>query len=93
MNLYGPRLKCLMTALCSIVAMVVMIIFGIYSVSLIGHATGKSVTLPFTMGQIYSVFPVGSVLICLYSVELIAKNIIGFLHNGELPVLDGGKKL
>ena len=92
MNLYGPRLKCLMAALCSIVAVIVMIIFGVYSISLIQHATGRSVTLPVTMGQIYTIFPVGSLLICLYSVELIAKNIIGFLHNGELPKLEGGKK-
>ena len=69
-----------------------MIIFGVYSISLIQHATGRSVTLPVTMGQIYTIFPVGSLLICLYSVELIAKNIIGFLHNGELPKLEGGKK-
>lgn len=91
MRLYGPRTKCLMTGICSVVAVVIMIVFCIYSISLIGHATAKSVTLPITMAHVYAVFPVGSILVCLYSVELIAKNFIGFFHNGELPQLEGGK--
>ena len=91
-RMYGPRLKCLMTAICSIVAVVVMIVFAIYSLSLIlQHATAKSVTLPVTMAQIYVIFPVGSVLVCLYSFEIIAKNLIGFMNGGKLPTAEGGK--
>ena len=90
-SMYGPRLRCLMAAICSIAAVVVMIVFAIYSVSLIQHATARSVTLPVTMAQIYTIFPIGSVLVCLYSVEIIAKNLIGFFNGGVLPELEGGK--
>lgn len=90
-RLYGPRLRCLMTAICSIVAVVIMIIFAYYSVSLIHHATARSVTLPITMAQVYTIFPIGSVLVCLYSLEIIAKNLIGFFNGGKLPVQEGGE--
>lgn len=90
LRLYTPRVKCLMTALCSIIAIGVMVVFAVYSVSLMHHATGQSFTMPIKMKQIYAAFPIGSVLVCLYSVEIVARNLIGFFHNGELPELKGG---
>ena len=86
-RLYSPRFKCLTTALFSVVAIVVMIIFGKYTLSLIDHATGVSVTMPITMGQIYYVYLVGAIVVCLYSIEIIFRNIVGFFNGGELPPL------
>ena len=91
LSLYGPRMKCLMTALCTIVGVIVMLIFTGYSFSLMQHAIIKSITMPITMKEVYAVFPIGAILVCLYSVEIVAKNMIGFFHNGELPQLKGGK--
>jgi len=90
LRLYSPRVKCLMTALCSIIAIGVMVVFAVYSISLMQHATGRSFTMPIEMKQVYAAFPIGSVLVCLYSVEIVARNLIGFFHNGELPEMKGG---
>jgi TRAP-type C4-dicarboxylate transport system permease small subunit len=92
LRLYSPRVKCLMTAISSIVAIVVMVVFAVYSIDLMGHATGQSFTMPIKMQQVYAAFPIGAVLVCLYSIELVVRNLIGFFHNGELPALEGGKK-
>lgn len=92
LRLYSPRVKCLMTAICSMIALVVMVVFAVYSISLMQHATGKSFTMPIKMKQVYAAFPIGSVIVCLYSVEIVARNLIGFFHNGELPSMEGGKE-
>ncbi|MPN62800.1 hypothetical protein SDC9_210553 [bioreactor metagenome] len=70
-----------------------MVVFCLYAISLCQYATGKSTTLPIEMKQIYYAFPVGSILVILFSVENIYRNFLGFLHNGELPLLKGGNKL
>lgn len=87
----SQRIKCLVTAISSIIAIVVMIFFCTYSISLMEVAVSKSTTMPITMRQIYMVFPVGSILLILFSVENIAKNFIAFKHNGEFPTLEGGQ--
>lgn len=95
-RLYKPKIRCLMTAIWSVVAIIAMLIFAYYSISLIGHATGKSVTLPITMAAVYTAFPIGAAIIIIYSIEIAAKNFIGFFNDGELPPLlnekDGGVK-
>lgn len=85
------RIKCLITAISSIVAIVVMIFFCSYSLSLMQVAVGRSTTLPITMREIYLVFPVGSILLILFSVENIAKNLFAFKNNGVFPAEEGGQ--
>ena len=80
------RIKCLITAISSIVAIVVMILFCLMQV-----AVGRSTTLPITMREIYLVFPVGSILLILFSVENIAKNLFAFKNNGVFPAEEGGQ--
>lgn len=91
LSFYTPRIKCLVTGICSIVAIVIMVFFCYYSVRLMGVAVGKSPTLPLTMRDIYMVFPIGSVLVILFSLENIIRNFIGFKNNGVMPDLKGGK--
>ena len=52
----------------------------------------RSVTLPITMREIYMAFPIGSAILILYSIEIIARNLVGFAHGGELPALPGREK-
>ena len=88
-RLYGPKLRCLMTALWSAVTVVAMVVFAYYGIKLIGHAAARSFTLPITMGQVYTVFPIGAIILILYSLEIIARNIVGFCNDGQLPALPG----
>lgn len=91
-RLYGPRLRCLMTAVWAVVAIGIMAAFAYYAVSLIGKATSRSVSLPITMGQVYTAFPIGAAILILYSIEIAARNFVGFLHGGVLPALPGEKE-
>ncbi len=91
LRLYSPKVRCLVEMFCNIIAIAVMIVLFKYSVSLIGHATARSITMPVTMKQIYLIFPVSSVIVTLYSIELVAKNLLGFLNNGNIPELGGDK--
>lgn len=91
-RLYGPRMKCFMTAVWSVVSIVVMIIFAYYALRLIGRATSRSVTLPITMAQVYMAFPIGAGILILYSIEIMIRNLVGFLHGGVLPELPAAKK-
>ena len=92
-RLYKPKVRCLMAAIWSVVTIVIMAIFAYYSVSLmVNHATARSVTLPITMKEIYMAFPIGSAILILYSIEIIARNLVGFAHGGELPALPGREK-
>lgn len=91
MNFCSARIKCLFTAVSSVIAIVVMIFFCYYSINLLEVAVGKSTTLPLTMRDIYLVFPIGSILLILFSLENIVKNFIAFKHNGELPRLERGR--
>lgn len=91
-RLYGPKLRCFMAALWSIVTIIAMVVFAKYGVELIGHAKSRSMTMPITMGQVYTVFPLGSVILILYSIEIAARNLIGFFHGGELPALPSAKE-
>lgn len=86
-RMYKPKMRCFMTAFWSIVSIIVMALFAYFSVSLMGHATARSVTLPITMAQVYTAFPIGAVILILYSIEIAARNIVGFKNNGELPAL------
>ena len=91
-SFFSQKTKCLITAISSIIAIVVMVLFCWYSISLMEVAVGKSTTLPLTMRDIYFVFPVGSILLILFSVESIVKNFIAFKNGGEVPALEGGKE-
>lgn len=92
LSFFSQKTKCLITAVSSVIAIVVMLMFGWYSISLMEVAVGKSTTLPLTMRDIYLVFPVGSVLLILFSVESIVKNFIAFKNGGNLPALEGGQE-
>lgn len=87
-RLYGPRMRCLMAAVWSLVSIVIMALFAYYSISLMtNHATARSVTLPITMAEVYTAFPIGAAILILYSIEILIRNIIGFMNHGELPAL------
>lgn len=89
-RLYKPEIRCLMTAIWSVVTIVIMLVFGYYAISLmVNHATARSVTMPITMKQIYTVFPVSAFILILYSIEIVARNMVGFFHDGEVPALPG----
>lgn len=88
-RLYPPKMKCLMTAIWSIVAIVIMLVFAYYAISLIGAARAHSVTMPVTMGQIYTAFPIGAIILIVYSIEIVGRNLVGFSNNGVLPVMPG----
>lgn len=86
-RLYGPRLRCLMAGIWSVVAIVIMVLFAYYSIRLMEHATARSVSLPITMAEVYTAFPIGAAILILYSLEIAIRNFIGFANNGELPAL------
>ena len=67
------------------VAIAFMVVFCIYGVSLIEHATGASTTLPLRMRDIYYSFPIGAVLVILFAVEVAIKNFLLFLGKGAAP--------
>lgn len=91
-RLYPPRIRCLMTAVWSAVTIVIMLFFTYYAIHLIGAARAHSVTMPVTTGQIYTAFPIGAIILIIYSIEIIARNLIGFANNGELPALPSEMK-
>ena len=78
-----PRTQHLLTAISSIIAIIFMLIFCYYSINLMQHATGASTTLPLHMRDIYFAFPLGSVLLILFSIENIGLNIRKFRHGEE----------
>ena len=80
LNFMSQRIRYLVTAVSSVAAIVFMCVFFKYSVSLIGHATGASTTLPIRMRDVYYAFPISAVLLILFSLESIAKNFSAFLH-------------
>lgn len=84
LNFMKYSTRCLITALSSIVAIAFMIVFCAYSISLIQHATGASTTLPILIRHVYFAFPIGSILLILFSIENIAKNL------GEFMKFKGG---
>lgn len=92
LSFFSQKTKCLIAAVSSIIAVVVILLFGWYSISLMAVAVGKSTTLPLTMRDIYLVFPIGSVLVILFSIESTLKNFIAFKNGGELPALEGGQE-
>ena len=73
------RGRYLISAISAVVAVIFMVVFCVYGVSLIQHATGASTTLPLRMQDVYYSFPIGSVLMILFSVESAAKNFLTFL--------------
>ena len=82
LNFLKPRTRHLFTAISSTIAIIFMLIFCYYSINLMEHATGASTTLPVHMRDIYFAFPLGSVLLVLFSIENIFLNIRKF-KSGE----------
>lgn len=89
LSFMSEKMRHLISAISSVAAIIFMIIFCKYGLSLIQHATGASTTLPLKMRDIYYAFPIGAVLVILFSVEAAAKNFLQFL--GKVPV-DSGKE-
>lgn len=79
LNFMPERIHQLIAVIGSIAAIVFMVIFCKCSISLIQHATGMSTTMPLYIRDIYYSFPIGSVLMILFSVEAAAKNFLKFL--------------
>ena len=75
----SEKIRYLISAISSVAAVVFMIFFCQYSMSLISHATGASTTLPLKMRDVYYAFPIGAVLLILFSVDVAAKNFMKFL--------------
>ena len=84
LNFMSPKTRHLISGISSVVAAVFMIFFCKYGVSLIGHATGASTTLPIKMRDVYYAFPVGAVLMVLYSIESAIRNFQ--LFQGKIQV-------
>ena len=63
LSFFSQRVRHLISAISAVVAIVFMVVFCIYGVSLIEHATGASTTLPLRMRDIYYSFPIGAVLV------------------------------
>lgn len=74
------RIRNLISALSSVAAIIFMVIFCKYGISLIQHAAGASTTLPLKMRDVYYSFPVGAVLVILFSAEATVKNFLNFLR-------------
>lgn len=91
-RLYGAKIKCLVFAVFSAIAIVVMCIFSVYSFRLMGHTVASSITMPIKMKQVYFLFPLGSIIMILYCVEVVARNVVGFLNNGVMPELNNEEK-
>jgi TRAP-type C4-dicarboxylate transport system permease small subunit len=79
LNFIPERSRHLISAISSVAAIVFMVVFCVYGISLIQHATGASTTLPLRMRDIYYSFPIGAVLMILFCVEHAAKNFLTFL--------------
>ena len=84
LNFMSSKTRYLISGISSVVAAVFMIFFCKYGVSLIGHATGASTTLPIKMRDVYYAFPVGAVLMVLYSIESAIRNFQ--LFQGKIQV-------
>lgn len=87
LNFMSKKIRCLMTALCTLASIVVMVLVCLYAIQLLPFATAKSITLPITIKEVYMAFPLGAVLTILFAFETAAKNFLGFLNNGEIPNL------
>ncbi|WP_312280919.1 TRAP transporter small permease [Oscillibacter sp.] len=85
----SKKFRYLISAISSVAAIVFMLVFCYYGLSLIQHATSASTTLPLKMRDIYYSFPVGAVLVILFSVEAAVRNFLNFL--GKSPA-DSGKE-
>ncbi len=85
----SKKVRYLVSAISSVAAIIFMIVFCYYGLSLIQHATSASTTLPLKMRDIYYSFPIGAALVILFSVEAAIKNFFNFL--GKAPV-DSGKE-
>lgn len=85
LSFFSQRVRHLISAISAVVAIVFMVVFCIYGVSLIEHATGASTTLPLRMRDIYYSFPIGAVLVILFAVEVAIKNFLLFLGKGAAP--------
>lgn len=89
LSFMSRKTRHLISAISAVVAIVFMVVFCKYGISLIGHATSASTTLPLHMRDIYYSFPIGAVLVILFSVEAAAKNFLLFF--GKVPA-DSGKE-
>lgn len=84
-RLYGPKARCLVFSFFSVIAIVVMAVFSIYTFRLMTHTHASSITMPITMKQVYSLFPIGGIVMIIYCVEVALRNLVGFLNGGNLP--------
>lgn len=84
LSFMSEKTRSFISCISSLAAIAFMGVFFWYSLSLIQHATGASTTLPLRMRDIYYSFPIGSVLVILYSIEAAAKNLAHFLGREPL---------
>lgn len=85
LNMMSKRYRALFTAVTSVIAIGVMVFFLRYAMDLLKLATGISATLPITIKDVYMSFPIGCVLVIIFSLENIVINFLKFKNNGELP--------
>jgi TRAP-type C4-dicarboxylate transport system permease small subunit len=83
------RLRSLIAALSAVAAIIFMAVFCKYGISLIQHAMGASTTLPIKMREVYYSFPIGAILVILFSLEAAAKNFLAFLSR-DAGTSEGG---
>lgn len=84
LSFLSKKTRSLIAGVSSVAAIVFMGVFFWYSLSLIQHATGASTTLPLRMRDIYYSFPIGAILVILFSVEAAALNFARFLGREPL---------
>lgn len=83
LSFMSEKLRSLVASISSAAAIIFMAVFCKYGLSLIQHATGASTTLPLRMRDVYYAFPIGAVLMILFSLETAVKNFLCFL--GKSP--------
>lgn len=89
-RLFSDKTRCLVTAFWSVVSIVIMLVFLVYSIKLMGISNAVSITMPFLkVKHVYAMFPLGAVMMILFTIESFFRNIIGFKNNGVLPAIPG----
>ena len=82
-NLYRPKYRHLVTALCTALGIVFLIVLIKYSISLSSNVSNVSAGLGIPIKYIYSSVTFGGILMLLFSIEIIALNIKQFLNYGK----------
>ena len=83
-NLWKPKIRHLITAVCTLLGMIFLFYLLKYSIILCqGSFRNTSAGMRIPFAYIYMCLPIGSFLMILTSIEVVAKNIADFLNYDE----------